>query len=442
MGIYKKETGFSREYQSEWDLNFAIREIIQNHVYALQVFQVEGNHSWYNGIATFSDRGNGIAKKFFLNGNSGQRQIENSPGQFGEGMKLAFLIFAREGKLCKVDTVGYSMEAIFEYNQQMETEELFFNFSDNDRTNGTTFEIECSQAEYLEAIEFFGFLSGNKERFLTSNFWKINDNQQELFVNGVKLNNSNIRMLFSYNIIGKDINNRDRNAVDNYKINREIWKQIIPTTTNKEYIRAILENYENGNYVEYYYTYPNRIENIDLWKEIAQSIWGKKVVYSSGSNKTDTQAEYRRFKVIPKPSSDTVELLEIVGIVSASTVITKIDKTHNNIQLKDLTQLEKDNIKEARKLIQKHYTDVGNLRYIQDLTDKNDCKLNGLYSPEEDLIYLERDILSDYDQLFQTLLHETIHKVSGAKDCTEEFQNEATKAALKFALGCTREKRK
>lgn len=437
---YKKETGFSREYQSDWNLDFAIREIIQNHVYALQVLQVDGSHSWDNGIATFADNGQGIAKKYFLNGNSGQREIINSPGQFGEGMKLAFLIFAREGKVCKVDTVGYSMEAMFEYNEQMACEELFFNFSDSNRTCGTTFTIECTETEYLNAIQFFGFLSSNKSRFITSNFWQ--QETPELYVNGVKLNDSNIKMLFSYNLIGKDLNNRDRNSVNTYKLNETIWEQIIFKTEDKEYIKSILENFSNSNYVEYYNVNTFQVKNQEAWKQVAKDLWGKKVVYSSGNHKADTEANYRKFKVLPKPNWDCQQLLEFVGIQSAITILKRTEQQYKLTQLKDLSDLEKYNIKEVRKLIQKHYADVGNMRYVEDLSDEHENKVNGFYDPKEDLIFLEKNILSSFNQLFETLLHETIHKVTRAEDCSERFQNEAVHAAMKFALGCTREKRK
>ena len=121
----------------------------------------------------------------------------------------------------------------------------------------------------------------------------------------------------------------------------------------------------------------------------------------------------------------------------------KIAEKENIIKLKDLTYREKTHIKEARSLIQKYvFPNIWNIRYVEDLEDEYNNTVLGLCSYQEEIIYLNTKILTDLEETLEVMLHEAIHQYTKADDCSEEFQNAATQAAVKFAMGCTRAKRK
>ena len=101
--------------------------------------------------------------------------------------------------------------------------------------------------------------------------------------------------------------------------------------------------------------------------------------------------------------------------------------------MKNLTDIEKANLRKAKRLIKKHYGPVGAIRIIEKLTGlaANDDAVNGYYDRETDRIFLTRKILVDEAQTLHTLLHESVHKRTGFGDNTREFEQ----ALLDVAVG-------
>ena len=444
--VIRKETALNPDYLPNWGIYEAVKELLQNHVYARQILLADGNINYNNNCLIIEDEGPGFGLEMFLLGKGEQKNIVNSPGQNAEGMKISFLIAARENKKLVGEIPGFNIHAEIE-NSSFGEQELVFYATPNSRTKGTKFTIEVDQEIYKKAVQGFGYLSAKTEQERES-FNKaslIDNNKSQIFVNGVLIETP-IKTIngYSYNLIGKDdtnLTNRDRNRISEYHGNSEIWKQVISSITDKNIIANILKNVSN-NTIETYEGNPYWI-NKELWKEVVSELYGSKVCYATGT-KSDGQARYRKFKVLKTPVNGMQYLFHSLGIVASSSIFDNKEKIkHNMIQLKDLESIEHENIKEVRNLIQKHYIPkIWPLRYVDNLKDQFDNPVSGLCVPDEQKIYLDKKILKNYNELFRIMLHEVVHQVSGADDNTTEFEWEWANACLSFAKGCTRAKRK
>ena len=444
--VIRKETALNPDYLPNWGIYEATKELLQNHVFARQILCANGSITYNNGMLTIEDEGPGFGLEMFLLGKGEQKNITNSPGQNAEGMKISYLIASREGKKLIGEIPGYTITSEIEASSFGE-QELVFYAQPNTRTKGTKFSIEVEKEVYQRAVQGFGYLAAKTEQERES-FGKaslINNGKSQIFVNGVLIETP-IKTInnYSYNLIGKDdtnLTNRDRNRLSEYHGNSEIWKQVISQITDKKVIASILKNASN-NTIETHEGNPYWI-NKELWKEVVVEEFGSKVCYATGE-KSDGQAKYRRFRVLKTPVNGMQYLFNSLGIVASSDIFKDKEKIkHDMVQLKDIEELEHENIKEVKKLIQKHYcSKIWNIRYANNLVDEFDNPLNGLCVYDEEKIYLNKKILWDFDQLFKTLLHEVVHQVSRAEDNTTEFEKEWAEACLSFAKGCTRAKRK
>ena len=62
-------------------------------------------------------------------------------------------------------------------------------------------------------------------------------------------------------------------------------------------------------------------------------------------------------------------------------------------------------------------------------------KINGACELRTGKIYLRREILNDLRQTLHTLLHEAVHKYTGADDCTATFEKALTEVSVNIILG-------
>jgi hypothetical protein len=439
--VMRKETLLNDGYLRKWTLYEAAKEFAQNYVFALQNNHAEGNTWFDNGTAYWEDYGEGFGLSCLLIGVGQQKDVESAPGENSEGQKIAMLVACRENKKCSIEIPGYTVRPAIERGNFDENELVLYVYKNN-RTVGVKFTLECDKKVYLKANESFGYLQAltekDREKFSTASI--IDDGGNNLYINGVKINNS-LKTLFSYNLIGKNLSNRDRDAISIGEINREIWYQVLGKLSDRSKIREILLNADN-NTIENYETWPHYIEHRILWDNTLFDLYGDKVCYATG-DKDDSRARYRHFKVIKTPVRGAISLMNFLNVRSSANVCPRKEVKRENVMLKDLTEKEHENIKRVRKLIQKYYhKDIWSLRYVENLRDEYDNYINGLCSYNEKLIYIRRDILSDWEQLFETMLHEVIHQVTKTDDCSEEFEKEWGKACLKFARGCIRSKYK
>ena len=95
------EYPLSPKYIPSWSVMMALRELIANALDSKN----SPSFTWKDGYAFIEDEGPGIPKPFWIIGEGNHGEI----GQFGEGLKLAMLVLARENRNVTVDTVGYQV---------------------------------------------------------------------------------------------------------------------------------------------------------------------------------------------------------------------------------------------------------------------------------------------------------------------------------------------
>jgi hypothetical protein len=159
-------------------------------------------------------------------------------------------------------------------------------------------------------------------------------------------------------------------------------------------------------------------QNIQAWKVAIAHTYGTKVAIHS-TIESDTQAKYRGFKIITPPSAWESFLVWSVDIPYASD-IAKQAKASSRTHRKPSAD-ESHNLGWAKRLIKLYYADYGTVKVAEDLHDEYGNKCDGLYDRKTGVTWLEKDILDNKEKTFKTLLHETVHRETGARDNTEEF---------------------
>jgi hypothetical protein len=430
----RKETLLNEGYLPKWNLVNVAKEFAQNYVYALSCLHAEGQTYWRNGLAVWEDFGQGFTLDKLLIGKGEQKDIEYAGGENSEGMKIGLLVACREGKQAMIEIPHYTIVGALEQGKLGDTELILYIYHNN-RTNGAKFTLECDRAVFNDANASFGFISRSESKVAFLQNTLFSDNKSELYINGIKISGER-KMLFSYNLVGKGLSNRDRNSISESEITRFIWNNILGRTSDKSIAEKILHNYTK-NYMEYH-NIPVWVINDDtkqLFRQVATEIWGAKVCYATG-NKSDNRARYRNFKVLASPNGEVEYLFNAIGIVSSEQIApTEKKLKHDLTKLKELDIMQRDNLKFAKKAIRKYYKpDLWDIKVVNALQDDYQNKCNGLCHYGEEIIYIDAEMLNTLADTLETLVHEAVHQVSRAEDCSADFEREFAKACKAFIL--------
>lgn len=111
--------GFGLDYLKSWSIQHALREIFQNYLdYGQYQLITTEEKNTGNIIVKISNTYTPTNLEFLRIGNSGKRNDKNTIGQHGEGLKMAFLIFKREGLKVKLRTQTHTFEPV-SYNNEL-----------------------------------------------------------------------------------------------------------------------------------------------------------------------------------------------------------------------------------------------------------------------------------------------------------------------------------
>lgn len=97
--------GFGLDYLEHWEISHALREIFQNYLdFGYYDIQTTEEKNTGNLIVSIANKYTPSNLEFLRIGNSGKREDINTIGKYGEGLKMAFLVFKREGLKIKLRT--------------------------------------------------------------------------------------------------------------------------------------------------------------------------------------------------------------------------------------------------------------------------------------------------------------------------------------------------
>ena len=452
MEVKRIVTGISPNYVKNWDTVKAIRELIQNYLDSKSEFGCKGYICYKRGMAVIKDFGPGLEPKHLALGISEKSQ--GAIGKYGEGLKLALLVLARECRKVEIWSNGTIIRPTIEHSDLYCTEVMVLNIQPmqpcHAKTHqGTTIRFMCSKDELEAAKSYFECFLSKKSGFKwieKGKKGKISLPGGYIYINGARVGKIS-DALFSYHLYEKetgDIGNRDREVIDQEKVEPYIRKILTETsslTVMRKVIKALIDREYSWEIKIGLSSWMVSEKNRSLWKRAFYEIVGTKdAVLSSWRIDDNTRAGYLGYKVVDISSNDWWDLLNSVGIKTAAEIATEDGKkSSKRIAIKDLTDEERNNLKIARKLVEKYYNPVGEVVIMENLdrvvNAARNSKVNGAYESRTDRIYLRRGILNDLRQTLHTLLHEAVHKYTGADDCTAAFERALTEVSVNIILG-------
>lgn len=412
------ETGVSANYLQHWDMEAVLKEFVQNAVFAKDVLGDSIDIDYVDGFAVIRNSPSGFTKGDLLIGESQQRNHEGSPGFYGEGQKMAMLVATRLGNDCHIQTNGFTVVPVIESSTlQKEVDVLKFSITDTSNHGGTVVKVKCDENDLYGAMEDFLSLSeyvSPEELTSPEAIIRSPHLSGSIYVNGVQTTHN--KYYWGYNLNDRSIMNRDRSSIDYPKANRLISK-LLHTTTHQDKV----EFFEKVLFSEYLEsTFAPTIEDEATnkkWVKAFKEVFGNKVVLGDGS-RLDEQARYRNYKVLSNVPYSWRNYLLYIGIPTSVTILEKepLKRTHRKPDKESSA-----NLGWAKRLIKLYYGDYGTVRISDNLVDTHGNKCAGLYDSSTDVTWLNASILHSKKDTFTTLLHETIHRLTGANDNTAEF---------------------
>ncbi len=451
------ETAISPEYVKKWGTVEALRELLQNYIDVRSAFGCNGHVKLAGNNVEVRDYGPGIEVKHLALGIS--QKGADAIGQFGEGLKLAMLVFAREGRNIVVRSRDYELRPLLEHGNYG-TPTLVYRVREGlPLIEGTIIRAQASPEEVAKAKEFFPLNFRTKVRldWVVPN--KISMPGGKVYINGSYIGElpDNRKALFSYFLNGdqaRDILTRDRNIVDtsqmytqiNHMVNDIEVKKLLPWITgvlasiieSKDYFSMTFESDITPN--TYRWSCKEKAMVLSLWKKIA----GNNAIISIGGRE-DALAERLGHRPILVNSYPWRYALSNAGVLNSIETLKEKDAKDfvEVVPLKSLSKKERHNLTIAKKVVTEYYSDPGNIKIAASLEEACGVANNrnydgnvvlGMYSRREDKIYIALSTLESLEKTLMTLTHETIHKVTKSEDLTEKFQAEQDRLLGKLML--------
>jgi hypothetical protein len=448
-------TAISPEYVKSWDVNMAIREILQNLIDTKREFGVKGS-ARYNakkGIAEVKDEGPGLQLKHLALGVS--EKGSDCIGQFGEGLKLALLVFAREERFIEVRSRNYRLTPVIQ-TSEFQTETLFFEIvEDMTLIGGTTIRFECSREELDKAKLLFPTElrvqgSANSLTWIVPNLISLPGGK--VYINGALATELD-DMLFSYHLFGeaaKSISNRDRTIVsrgdllaiirdavsEDYRIREKLpakWFSAIFEACDRQ---TLFPDPDYEPPFEAEITFWNNVPG--LRKAFIERYGNNAIGSDLGSHEEDLALRIG-YKPIKLPRYNWQFSLKNSDIPLVSEVIKADNAIHKLVKpTGDLTNSERINLDAAVTAVSNYYREPRDLVVVEELTSiispgaSEDSAIEGYCCFQTGRMYIARCALESYERSLRVILHETVHQRTGACDISIGFQDEYDKIAAMF----------
>lgn len=411
-------------YGSNWTIQDAIREIISN---ALDT-DTDIDISVENNRAFIKDKGTGLKRKNLLFGVTKKTNSDTTIGSFGEGLKMAALVFARSKRDFKVSTVGFDFIVKLEKDKEFEADVLVLYIKSNERTEGTTVSFKSSASEIESAKNLFLRFNDTFVELENGIFKPAG----KIFINGACV--TNINSLFSYNLTGEDAKlllERDRKNIDSYGTKFKV-SALIGNTKSEEVIETILRL----NDTQLFENLSNLIcingQKKRKWRNVANNIY-EKCCLPVENSEINLVAKDEGYKVLTNLNNTVAYILKNIKFPFANEVV-KLrgdeDFARRVVNPDGLNETGKTRWNSLISVISKEYgEDVANhLVICEEFVNPDEGVTLGKYSPIYDKCYLLRELVeseSNYNlsELIGTAAHEICHRDSKAYDRTREFEN-------------------
>ncbi|SHF73147.1 hypothetical protein SAMN02745218_02969 [Desulfofundulus australicus DSM 11792] len=426
------KTNISSEYVKSWGVVEALREIVQENLDARKKYSCRGRVFWKKGFLIAEDNGPGLRRQDLALGNSGKRGHGELIGQFGEGLKLAALVAAREERKMYIETAGFTAVPVLEYEPALECQVLVFVLEENDRVTGTRICFEATREESDAALGLF--LEFSTVRKISDRIYLPGG---RVYVNGA-LAAERKDMLFSYDLTGENIRaaqNRDRTVVDDDALLEEVGR-VLSTCRNPKVIVTlfrIVEKKEAKAYLEgrAHLEPPN--DNLAVWRKAMREVFGARVCLASDAV-YDLEAREKGFVVLNSVPWQWEGCFRRLGAKFSYDIAARARKPRGRVALKDLSREESRNLRWAKKIAREVFGGkLPKIMIVSEIPPDGEERVRGCYD-HRGVIYLLRDVLTVPEEVLGTLVHEMVHHVTDAPDCTRGFERGWQEVVVKVLL--------
>ena len=426
------EYPLSPEYGKNWSEEMALRELIANEIDAVgDKFTMLLDAS---GMFTLTDEGGGLLPRHLVMGVS-EKSGPNAIGQFGEGLKMAALVYAgRKQTPVYIQARDREMWFTCEESETFGTPVLVLTWRPLvTPVTGTMIAIQGVDVAALDAA---------KSRFLVfqpDTGWLdkplgIRAEPGVIYVAGVRVQTYD-RALFGYALADSRLMNRDRTTLDYERVVRAISIQL-GKCCQKTVVDAVLIGCMKKQILETEEPVQFFSDDVhEFWKSRVRVAWGKKVALVSGSEH-DLVAKDRGYRLVSASSSSAMETLIGLGVLPSTQVVRIKPKKQKVEKIKkaDLpTTLRKKwsaANRYAKKACRRIYGSLAVQWPPSKVVKTFDVEVTdaavGLWDGKKIQVLLRHAESASLEILIGTLLHEYAHKVSHAYDRTREFESELT----------------
>lgn len=244
--IKNYEITISPNYVSNWGINEAIREILQN---AIDADKNGYKKSIYYSENTLyiNNEGISLSAKDLILGCSSKSDQDGMIGKYGEGFKLALVVLLRKGMNVYVDNNEKLWSPSFKVSEQFGTQVLNIEESDDGRGEGLTFVISPVDKQlYNSLLNYFPCIDESFGNVVNCENGQILLDKQfkgKMYVEGLYIQtDDNFQYGYNFNSDVVELD-RDRKAINYYEL-RALTAQSIVTAEecNKEIFDAITKS--------------------------------------------------------------------------------------------------------------------------------------------------------------------------------------------------------
>tara|TARA_R110000851_G_scaffold162557_1_gene306411 strand:- start:2182 stop:3372 length:1191 start_codon:yes stop_codon:yes gene_type:complete len=223
----------SSNYVEHWGMWEAVREVLQNAIDTQDFSVVEMR---YNSVLKVLSRGGSLDLSSLMLGESSKRDDSGSIGKYGEGYKLALLVFCRSGYEVIINNGRDNWRPAIEKHPQLEVDCLTINvFKDANPeadenevaftiTGLTHADFDALNENYLDLVDVGGddieIIAEHEGSYCFTDEYAEHN---KVFVGGLFVCNLSDEYRYSYNFAPDKLElDRDRGTVDSFYLEKEV----------------------------------------------------------------------------------------------------------------------------------------------------------------------------------------------------------------------------
>jgi len=415
----------SPEYVKHWTAVHGVRELIAN---ALDT-ETKTSMKYKDGVLEIEDQFNSpLEDQHWAIGFS--QKTPGALGQFGEGLKVGLIALLRNGYTVSLESKGTTYIPYFAKSKEFGGITILkVDKYKNKRTKGTKVSVKGLPENVVEESKDLFPLNFRKSKVNVldehhkDQILDITGSRPSILIRGLKVTDDKL-LLHSYNLWKKDIQDRDRDYIDEKLLDRELTTLYALTKNRKvmdSYLKALTDENRDTDTVELRLdVYP-----VDkaLWSARAKSIYGKKTALED-SSQCNLRAEGFGYTILKGTTWEGKGFLERVGILPACQVV----KDNFKPIPAELNEIQKAKLDDSLSKVKSAISDLGypklpKVRVYEQLSGHE--QVMARWDPQkQEIMLLEQNVDNlPLPELTAEIMHEYTHSTSGQSDYTSGFEN-------------------